>query len=269
VPTPARPDLPQRPVPAVPPPDMLASPALGKEEHVLGSLEDMIAAGTWALGSRLPAERRLSELLGASRNTVRGALRILEARGMVQIHKGSGCYLCATTTAQPAAPRVAALDREDWPARLEACFVILPGLAALAAERADAAAVAAMEAAAVAVSRAILGLDTAALAREHVGFTLALARAAANPVLLMVAEGLCAKSSAAFSRFFDFPEPDREAVFSDLVRLLAAVRSHDPAQARAGMKQRILRLCRLLAAHAGMRFSPFLTRRMEREEGRP
>lgn len=246
-----------------------ASPLFGKEEHVLGRLEDLIAAGTWAVGSRLPAERRLAGMLGASRNTLRGALRVLAARGMVDIRQGSGCYLCATSTQAAPAGRTPALARDSWPERLEACLVVLPGLAALAAERADAAATAALEAAAVAVSRAILGQDPAALAREHAGFLLALARAARNPVLVMVAEGMCAKSSAIFSRFFDFPEPDREAVFSDLVRLLGAVRSRDPAAARACMEERILRLCRLLAAHANLVFSPFVTRRMGREEGRP
>lgn len=256
--------------PASPPDPAPAGPLFGKEEHVLGRLEDMIASGSWAVGGRLPAERQLAETLGASRNTLRGALRILEARGMVDIRQGSGCYLCSRSTLQtPAATRTAALDQAAWPERLEACFVVLPGLAALAAERADAAAKAALEAAAVAVSRAVLGQDAAALAREHSGFLLALARAAQNPVLVMVAEGMCAKSSAIFSRFFSFPEPDREAVFSDLVRLLGAVRSNDPEAARACMEERILRLCRLLAAHQGIEFSPFLTRRMGREGGRP
>ena len=263
--TPARPAVP--PAPGVPPASVAGSGA-GKEEHVLGSLEDMIAAGTWAVGSRLPAERRLAELLGASRNTVRGVLRILEARGMVAIRKGSGCYLNSRSS-QPAPTRTATLDQDAWPQRLEACLVVLPGLAGLAAERAGAAAVAELEAAAVAVSRAILGLDPAALAREHSGFLLALARATANPVLVMVAEGMCAKSSTVFTRFFDFPEPDREAVFSDLVRLLAAVRGNDPEAASACMRERILRLCRLLADHAQVEFSPFVTRCMGREEGRP
>ncbi len=250
-------------------PSSLPGAVSGKEDHVLGSLEDMIASGAWAVGSRLPAERQLAEQLGASRNTVRGALRVLEARGMVEIRKGSGCYLCATSTQTAPAPRTPALDQDAWPERLEACFVVLPGLAALAAERADAADTAALEAAAVAVSRAILGQDSAALAREHAGFLLVLARAARNPVLLMVAEGMCAKSSTVFSRFFAFPEPDREAVFSDLVRLMGAVRQGDPDAARACMQERILRLCRLLAEHAAVRFSPFMTRHMGREEGRP
>ncbi|MEW5772424.1 MAG: GntR family transcriptional regulator [Thermodesulfobacteriota bacterium] len=237
---------------------------------MLGRLEEMIASGTWAVGSRLPAERQLAQMLEASRNTVRGALRVLEARGMVEIRKGSGCYLCATSSqAASAAVRAASLDQAAWPERLEACFVVLPGLAALAAERADAADVADLEAAAVAVSRTILGQDAAALAREHAGFLLVLARTARNPVLLMVAEGMCAKSSAVFSRFFSFPEPDREAVFSDLVRLMGAVRAHDPDAARTCMQERILRLCRLLAEHAQASFSPFMIRHMGRKEGRP
>lgn len=253
--------------PALPPTQSGLGP--GKEDHVLGSLEEMIASGAWAVGARLPAERQLAELLGASRNTVRGALRVLAARGMLEIRKGSGCYLRATSSQASPASRTPALDQDSWSDRLEACFVVLPSLAALAAERADAADTAALEAAAVAVSRAILGLDHAALAREHSGFLLVLARATGNPVLVMVTEGMCAKSSAVFSRFFTFPEPDREAVFSDLVRLLAAVRQNDPDSARTCMAERILRLCRLLADHAEVCFSQYMTRQMGREEDRP
>lgn len=44
-------------------------------------------------GSRLPSERELSELFGASRPTVSQALRRLSVMGMVEIRRGSGAYV--------------------------------------------------------------------------------------------------------------------------------------------------------------------------------
>ena len=44
-------------------------------------------------GSRLPSERKLSELLGTGRSAVREALSALEILGMVDVRPGSGTYL--------------------------------------------------------------------------------------------------------------------------------------------------------------------------------
>lgn len=44
-------------------------------------------------GARLPAERELAELVGASRPTVSQALRTLALMGLVEIRRGSGAYV--------------------------------------------------------------------------------------------------------------------------------------------------------------------------------
>ena len=45
-------------------------------------------------GERFPAERRLCEELGVSRATLRAALDLLEADGLVDRRHGSGTYAC-------------------------------------------------------------------------------------------------------------------------------------------------------------------------------
>src|SRR5512135_1252942 len=49
-----------------------------------------IVRGTYAAGSRLPAERELSRQLGASRPTLREALRRLGEWNLVEPRRGSG-----------------------------------------------------------------------------------------------------------------------------------------------------------------------------------
>jgi len=52
-----------------------------------------IVAGTWPVGSRLPAERELAVRHAVSRPTVREAIIALEVQGLVEVRIGSGAYV--------------------------------------------------------------------------------------------------------------------------------------------------------------------------------
>lgn len=58
-----------------------------------------LAAGDFAIGSRLPSERELAEANAVSRATVREAMVALEMMGVVEMRKGSGIYVVALGTA--------------------------------------------------------------------------------------------------------------------------------------------------------------------------
>ncbi|TLM82098.1 FadR/GntR family transcriptional regulator [Pseudarthrobacter sp. NamE5] len=57
---------------------------------VLAWIENELSEGRLAVGGRLPAERSLAEQLKVSRTSVREAIRILEAMGVVRAGVGSG-----------------------------------------------------------------------------------------------------------------------------------------------------------------------------------
>lgn len=58
-------------------------------EEVAARLRSLILQGELPAGSRLPAERELAERFGTNRNTLREALRTLEAQGLVTIRQGA------------------------------------------------------------------------------------------------------------------------------------------------------------------------------------
>lgn len=64
-------------------------------------VRDQLAAGTLAVGDRLPGERQLADQLGVSRSTVREGLRILEALGTLTSATGSGPNSGTIVIAEP------------------------------------------------------------------------------------------------------------------------------------------------------------------------
>lgn len=72
-------------------------------EKVLAEIEVGLVSGRWSLGDRLSSERALAEEFGVSRASVREALRVLEAMGIIARATGSGPESGATVVDQPAA----------------------------------------------------------------------------------------------------------------------------------------------------------------------
>lgn len=60
---------------------------------VIDYIKLQIREGNLVSGSRLPAERELSQLLGISRNSVREAIRTLDIMGVISSQQGAGNYL--------------------------------------------------------------------------------------------------------------------------------------------------------------------------------
>lgn len=78
-------------------------------ELVLGWIEKQLSDGSLKLGGRLPAERALAEQLAVSRTSVREAIRILEAMGVVRAGVGSGKDAGTLVIADPTAALGSAL----------------------------------------------------------------------------------------------------------------------------------------------------------------
>ncbi|WP_426996871.1 FadR/GntR family transcriptional regulator [Pseudarthrobacter sp. N5] len=76
---------------------------------VLQWIENQLLSGRLTVGGRLPAERTLAEQLEVSRTSVREAIRILEAMGVVRAGVGSGPDAGTVVIADPTAALGSAL----------------------------------------------------------------------------------------------------------------------------------------------------------------
>ena len=111
-------------------------------DAVFEQLRDAIITGEFAPGSRLPAERVLSEMLAVNRGAVREALKRLGQKGLVSIqHGGATRVLDFTATAQLdllvqlLAPGSSELDLKMTRSFFELESAVLSELARLAAQR--------------------------------------------------------------------------------------------------------------------------------------
>jgi DNA-binding FadR family transcriptional regulator len=153
--------------------------------EIVSQIERAIFSGELSHGDRLQSERELAEQFGVSRITVRDALRILEARGLIRVKVGAtgGAFVAESSTDRVAESisTMIQLKRMTLSELAEARTVVEAATAALAAQRADAAA----------VSRLVQSTTRArAVIRENVShseasmdFHVELARAAGNEVL--------------------------------------------------------------------------------------
>jgi GntR family transcriptional repressor for pyruvate dehydrogenase complex len=109
-------------------------------QAIVRAIQEQIRRGELNPGDRLPPERHLAGIFGASRSSVREALRILELSGLVYSRHGEGNFVAETVPAAAARTLVEFLARQR--ASLldlsEARKLFEPYLAALAATRATA-----------------------------------------------------------------------------------------------------------------------------------
>lgn len=59
----------------------------------LEALRAHIAAGMWPVGTRIPTESELGDILHVGRSTVREAIRVLSHAGILEVRQGDGTYI--------------------------------------------------------------------------------------------------------------------------------------------------------------------------------
>ncbi|WP_371311925.1 FadR/GntR family transcriptional regulator [Pseudovibrio flavus] len=203
-------------------------------------LRGMISNGRWQVGQRLPAERMLSEELGVSRNTLRSVLRRLEARGFVQIKKGSGCYLTSISPREVAPEQDEPESLDELLSKFEAGILFLPNVFAEAAPKMDAMRMHSLQRCTGLLGKAILEENWPEHKRQSLEFFKTVVDTLENPVITQVACSICASTSEAFPRHSSFEERSRHVLFSDFVHLLKALETRDPVQASKAIRSRIL-----------------------------
>ncbi|MBI1417505.1 MAG: FCD domain-containing protein [Limimaricola sp.] len=71
-------------------PETLPAPRLSRPQRVAEAIKDWVMTEGWQPGERLPSEASLIARFGMAKGTIREAIRILEAQGLVRSRTGPG-----------------------------------------------------------------------------------------------------------------------------------------------------------------------------------
>lgn len=230
----------------------------GLAEAVASDLLDLIASSEFPPGSQLPPEGLLAERAEVSRLTLREAIKRLVAKRVLHVVHGRGTFVRPSSEwsiLEPDVLRAFAREGSRGPGLLlqllEARRIVEVGVAEIAAGRRTKADLADMETALADAHKAEAAKDIEAFVRADIGFHVAVMRAAHNEIVVAFfrpIEGLVLEGRRATSRSLT----GRQRALSRHAAVLEAIRSGDPAAARAAMD-----------AHLGDGLNAQLTQRYE------
>jgi len=205
-------------------------------EQIVQQIEESILKGALKPGDQLPAERELAQNFGVSRTAVREAVKALREKGLVEAYSGRGTFITNGTSQaiRQSLDLMSRIGQQEGLAHLAELRQILePEIAALAATRIEDQLLATMREAVATMDRSLHDPD--AYIEADLDFHLALAEAAANPMVLSLLDSIVGLLREQRLRIFRIDGGPERGQFHHK-RILAATEAHDPGKARAAMR---------------------------------
>lgn len=217
---------------------------------VVDQLRGLILSGRLKPGDKLPTEKDLAEQMQISRPTVREALRVLEAIGLLQTTKGLGSFVAKQVSPSAVEGLLSELFTLGDPFDLvETRMIIEPGIAALAAVRATEADIELLEEL-VSASEATEDTPETRSIWPDRQFHIALARIARNPILTDLMQVITKRMS---QRIWESVQPQVLQGLAASRRLtyyhrqiLEGIQARDPETARKAMTEHMAALREIL-----------------------
>ena len=211
-------------------------------EQIVQQIEESILKGTLKTGDQLPAERELAQQFGVSRTAVREAIKALSEKGLVEAYSGRGTFITNGTSQaiRHSLDLMLKLGRMAGANHLaEVRSILEPEIAALAATRAEPQHLASMQEAVAIMDRSLQ--DPAAFIEADLDFHLALAEAAANPLILSLLDSIVGLLREQRIRIFNVEGGPHRGQFHHK-RILEAVEKRDPEKAREEMRAHLVQV---------------------------
>jgi GntR family transcriptional repressor for pyruvate dehydrogenase complex len=211
-------------------------------EQIVQQIEESILKGALKPGDQLPAERELAQNFGVSRTAVREAVKALREKGLVEAYSGRGTFITNGTSQaiRQSLDLMSRIGQQEGLTHLAELRQILePEIAALAAERIEDQLLITMRDAVATMERSLHDPD--AYIEADLDFHLALAEAAANPMVLSLLDSIVGLLREQRLRIFRVDGGPERGQFHHK-RILAATEAHDPEKARAAMREHLVQV---------------------------
>lgn len=200
-------------------------------DHILG----LIRSGQVKPGEKLPTEKQLTAELGVSRTCVREAVKSLESLRLVSVRARVGAVVLELSSAAifNAEALSAFSHSQATDVLVEFRKIVEVGLASLAAEKASSEDLAAMLRA-MEVHKRALETDRIAYPAD-IAFHQAIAEASKNPIAIMVLKMISEPLQEQRRRTNEVLNAPEEGL-REHWKIFRAIKSRDPARARAAMR---------------------------------
>lgn len=215
-------------------------------QEVANQLRRSISEGRLRPGDRLPSERDLSRMFGVSRNTMRDALRVLEASGLIELRLGStgGAFvLPGSSNAVMNGMRdlyfLGAITPDDLS---EARISVSAAVIRLACQRMTEEDLLALEKTVSLAAEMDQAGNFEERTKHHQAFHVLLAKATHNPILIATTEGIM-EVTRQFVKAIG-PTDDQTYTLPSRRRVLAHLRNRDAEKAVKEMASALTRLHR-------------------------
>src|SRR5690348_8861334 len=205
-------------------------------EQIVQQIEESILKGALKPGDQLPAERELAQNFGVSRTAVREAVKALREKGLVEAYSGRGTFV-TNGTSQAIRQSLDLMTKIGQPegstSLAELRGILEPEIAALAATRVEEQHLSTMREAVAIMDQTLQEPDS--YIEADLDFHLALAEAAANPLILSLIDSIVGLLREQRMRIFQVDGGPERGQFHHR-RILKAVENRDPEKARQCMR---------------------------------
>jgi len=211
-------------------------------EQIVKQIEESVLKGTLKTGDQLPAERELAQQFGVSRTAVREAIKALSEKGLVEAYSGRGTFITNGTShaIRQSLDLMMRMGQLEGTSHLaEVRDILEPEIAALAADRAGEQHLVSMREAVALMDRSLE--DPVAFIEADLDFHLALAEAAANPLILSLLDSIVALLREQRIRVFNVVGGPQRGQFHHK-RILEAIEKRDPGKAREEMRAHLVQV---------------------------
>lgn len=205
-------------------------------EQIVQQVEESIHKGAMKPGDQLPPERELAQQFGVSRTAVREAVKALREKGLVEAYPGRGTFITEESpySMKQSLDRMLKVGQAEGSGFLaEVREILEPEIAAMAATRADAEDLACMREQVVLMDQA--RKDPEAFIEGDLDFHLALAEAAANPLILSLIDSIVGLLREQRMGIFQVEGGPERGQYHHK-KILEAIEHRDSAGAREAMK---------------------------------
>ncbi len=214
---------------------------MNKEQKIINKIRSLILSDDFNIGAQLPGERKLAEMFLTSRNTVRNAIRNLEARGLIEIRKGSGSYLLSKKDRFEAWQGIGSIESTDGLHSLfESKYFIEPIIGAHAIYRIGSHDISALEKCLMRLSRCFIENETRSVADEDDQFRKIIAVSTGNNVFVALIEQFSAANMVVFDYLDRLVDGSKDQLFATYVEMFNGIKNGVTISTTAMLEKNIL-----------------------------